>query len=1340
MFISPSKSINKAFKQVTIERKSFCNFCDCLKTLLADVTDDQVEETQKNHLQAFLAKTFYGNYYMAPEGDIDLTVHLDKTAKSHIGLLIEVKSTTNKNEMISKEEINKKALHELLLYFLRERITHNNTDIKYLIATNIYEYYIFDAQIFEKYFFGNANLKKEFQDFENKAKTGTTTDFFYKEIAAKYIEEVANELDYTYFNLKDYKTSINKVPDSKSEDAYVKKLAELYRIFSDTHLLKLPFQNDSNSLNKNFYTELLYILGLEEKKIDNKYVIVRREEGRRNDSSLIENAINILDSEDRLESLTNISIYGETKNEQLFNVAMELCITWVNRILFLKLLEAQLLKYHSGDERYKFLAIKKIDDFDELNKLFFQVLARNYDDRKQDVKEKYGYIPYLNSSLFEMNELERKTIAINSLSQASLTILPTSVLKNNKNIKVPESLPVLQYIFDFLDAYNFSSEGTDDIQDNAKTLINASVLGLIFEKINGQKDGSVFTPGFITMFMSKETVERVVLHKFNEEYGWHCEKLIDLYNNIENHKAANEIINNLKICDPAVGSGHYLVSVLNEIIRIKYELGILTDDSGKRIKKQNYIFSIENDELIVTDEEGELFKYIPGNPESQRIQELLFREKRQIIENCLFGIDINQNAVNICRLRLWIELLKNAYYTKESNYTLLETLPNIDINIKCGNSLLHRFDLKDNIQTILKDAKISISEYKAAVDCYKRTSNKINRKGYDDIIQKIKSTLNEKLLEQSDLAKKIKGNRDKLNDLYAPTLVAFRPSKNEKNRNAKSIINLKKLIAKQEKQLEEVKSGKIYLNAFEWRFEFPEVLDNDGNFVGFDCIIGNPPYVSTKGVSSDDKILLKKCFGFADDLYSHFFFMGNCLLRNNGFLAFITPKTYWTTQTKKNLRQFLLNNRIHFIVDTGCPFEGQVVDTCITLIEKCKNDNCIIEFDDRSDIFSKPVKYKINQSIFSGALNYVFFLPTDFNIKVFNKYGPIVKSLYEKWWSKIKTSQDIEKNKEELEKYRATLQPGDIALLGCLTEGGVGLQTGDNGKYIAIKRTSKLAEKVIASRPIKLQIFIKNYHVKIDHIDDYSTFDDFMKSLSESEISILFDNLKEKYGRDIFGQGYVYRIADDSQIADVDLLTNDEKENGIDSTNKYYVPFDKGDKEGNRWYLDTPYVIAWTKENVQFFKTNSGKSKGSPVVRNPQFYFREGFCWNNVLTTYIKCRKKGKTIQSTESMSLFSEMKGTPESYLISIINSSIVALYVDAFINSTSHCTIGDAKLIPIIVPSESQLTITNHLFQTAINIINQKCITTCEKESLLSQLQNELDVNVSNLYLNLTVGENVS
>ena len=231
-----------------------------------------------------------------------------------------------------------------------------------------------------------------------------------------------------------------------------------------------------------------------------------------------------------------------------------------------------------------------------------------------------------------------------------------------------------------MESYDFASESTDKIQEQNKSIINASVLGLIFEKINGYKDGSFFTPGFITMYMCRETIRKAVIQKFNETKGWNCTDINSLYNKIDDQKQANEIINDLKICDPAVGSGHFLVSALNEMIAIKSDLKILQDRDGKRLKE--YHFEVVNDELIVTDEDGNFFEYKPTSQESQRIQETLFHEKQTIIENCLFGVDLNPNSVKICRLRLWIELLKNAYYKNE---TELETLPNIDINIKCGN-------------------------------------------------------------------------------------------------------------------------------------------------------------------------------------------------------------------------------------------------------------------------------------------------------------------------------------------------------------------------------------------------------------------------------------------------------------------------------------------------------------------------------------------------------------------------------------------------------------------------------------------------------------------------------
>ncbi len=175
------------------------------------------------------------------------------------------------------------------------------------------------------------------------------------------------------------------------------------------------------------------------------------------------------------------------------------------------------------------------------------------------------------------------------------------------------------------------------------------------------------------------------MQKFNGRKKWECENIDDLYDKIKDRNEANEITDSLKICDPAVGSGHFLVSALNEMIAVKSELRILQDRKGRRLRE--YQAEVANDELIVTDEDGELFKYNPKNRESQRVQETLFHEKQTIIENCLFGVDINPNSVKICRLRLWIELLKYAYY-KSGNE--LETLPNIDINIKCGNSLITR--------------------------------------------------------------------------------------------------------------------------------------------------------------------------------------------------------------------------------------------------------------------------------------------------------------------------------------------------------------------------------------------------------------------------------------------------------------------------------------------------------------------------------------------------------------------------------------------------------------------------------------------------------------------------
>ena len=931
-----SKSLNKAYRQVSVDKSSFDVFKSQLKALYEQIATIDTEEKLKGDLMDFLKLSFYGqNYKVSPNGKIDCAIHLGNTIEDPVGVIIEVKMPTNVSEMITRDNLNKKALQELLLYYLRERVGKKNIQLKQLVVTNIYEFFVFDAQEFERVFYSNKKLVKRFEEFKAGELTSDKTEFFYKEIAADYISQSSDKLAFTYFDIRDYKKHLDKGND--------RRLIELYKVFSPEHLLKKSFMTDSNKLNTKFYSELLYIIGLEEveDKDSHKRIITRRKEAERNQASILENAINVLDSEDLLDYYPERFSYGKDRKEQLFNIALSLTISWVNRILFLKLLEAQLIKYHKGDSSYSFMNLNKITDYDELNKLFFQVLAKRPQDRKDVINAKYGKVPYLNSSLFEVSSLEKGTIRISNLENHDLPLFGGTVLREGTKPRYRQ-LPTLRYLLEFLDAYDFASEGNEEIQENAKPLINASVLGLIFEKINGHKDGSVFTPGAVTMYMSREAIQQTVVWKFNEVMGWTCKDYEALRDkDIEDYVKANALVDSLRICDPAVGSGHFLVSVLNEIIRTKYDLGILLDCDGKRIKKQDYNIDIENDELLVSDEDGLPFVYVPGNPESQRVQEALFKEKRTIIENCLFGVDLNPNAVNICCLRLWIELLKNAYYTKESGYTELETLPNIDINIKVGNSLIHRFALNQDISEILKKSGVSISDYRNAVSQYKNAHSKDEKHALEETIQKIKDDF-QTYIGQHDprLVRKYQIERE-LDKVSAPLL--FEVSKKEQAQRDKQAKELQKKLANIQKEIDDIRNNRMFVGAFEWRIEFPEVLDEEGNFEGFDCIIGNPPYIQLQKMGTDADALQKMNYDTYErtgDIYCLFYEMGMKLLRKGALLSFITSNKWMRAGYGKILRGHISSNyNPTLLIDfaNNKIFDSATVLVNILSLEKCNN-------------------------------------------------------------------------------------------------------------------------------------------------------------------------------------------------------------------------------------------------------------------------------------------------------------------------------------------------------------------------------------------------------------------
>jgi adenine-specific DNA-methyltransferase len=932
--LTPRQSINKAFLRVRPARKDIDLLKENASVLLDHINPAESEEFHKNLLSEFLRKTYYGqSYFINTKDRKDLVIHNDKDAKSSVGVIIETKGPTNKNAMPRPDRPDVRALQELVLYYLRERKGNKNFAVKHVVATNIYEWVIFDSQEFERVFLHDKKLVEQFEEFDAGRLSGKTTEFFYSEIASPAIKrllaESASTLPATYIDLREHKFRRGSIDGSDAE------LIALFKVLSPQHLLKLPFENDSNTLDAGFYKELLYLIGLVEEKEGGKLVIRRRTGSDRHKASLIEAAIDQLRSLDKIQRLDDPARYGATQEQQLFNVALELSITWINRVLFLKLLEGQLIRFHKGDNTYAFLRAQHVGSYNDLNNLFFSVLARKPEEREGPVAEAFAKVPYLNSTLFEPTDLEQVTVVIGNLdAKNTLPVLPTTVLKDTTGKRRKGALGPLRYLIDFLDCFDFSSEGSEDIQEENKTLINASVLGLLFEKINGYRDGSYFTPGAVTMHMAREAARSAVIQKFNELKGWNCQTDSDLYNRIEDKKEANEIINGLRIVDPAVGSGHFLVSVLNELLAIKSDLKLLTDKNGRALR--DYAVEVVNDELVVTDEDGRLFEYRPTSKESQRVQETLFREKRALIESCLFGVDINPNSVKICRLRLWIELLKNAYYIDGDVNGALETLPNLDVNVKAGNSLINRLPLRED-EGGQFDVK-RVRAYRQAISDYWRADEKSRKRELEKRIETIKKDFRTEIYGNDPKMRRLQSRKDELRTLLGQGSL-FEDTRESKTHRLERKKKLSADIERLEAEIEEIRSNKVFEDAFEWRIEFPEALDEEGRFVGFDVVIGNPPYIDSETMVKHgldkQRRYIASTYSSAQgnwDIYMVFLERGFDLLDGSGQLLFITPDKWLSKDFGARFREDKIKN-IQSIVKLGRDvFQHALVDSIITRV------------------------------------------------------------------------------------------------------------------------------------------------------------------------------------------------------------------------------------------------------------------------------------------------------------------------------------------------------------------------------------------------------------------------
>nr|WP_216365950.1 TaqI-like C-terminal specificity domain-containing protein [Enterococcus cecorum] len=873
------------------------------------------EEYQKNLLKGFLESILPYNF-INTSSRIDLAIYNGKDSNSTLGVLFECKSLTNKSEMMTTERINSKAFQEIVAYYLNERFFEKNLEIKKCIITNGLSWFVIESKELEKYFFKNKKLLDLVIKFKNNQLSSNKTEFLYSEVIAPEIEKAIEKgIVIAHFDLTQA-----LVKSSKTIEINKNKLTQLYRFFTAENLLNKEIFTDSNKLNKNFYDELLYLMGLEETKSGTSKIISRLKPAKRQRYSFVENIIDKLEMKD-------------VPKEKQEDIAIQLTVVWTNRILFLKLLESQLVLFNK-DESYRFLTYEKLPNFEEIYSLFFAVLAKKVSERNERVQEKFSYVPYLNSSLFEETELEisKDGIGIDRLPEGDIEIFSKTALKGVDKKRKKGNINFIEYLFEFLDSYDFSTSISHH-EKSKNDLINASVLGLIFEKINGYRDGSFYTPSNITMYMSRKAIRTAAVDKVNEALDWQCETIEDIKFNIRNAQIAKKVsdaIDSLKVCDPAVGSGHFLVSVLNEIIALKSDLNVLFDADGKYIGNLIQCYVI-NDELVIQDMSGNNFLYQTGNQQSEQIQKAIFNQKRHILENSLFAVDINPSSVNICRLRLWIELLKSSYYYQDTdtNQPVLTTLPNIDINIKVGDSLLHKFGFDYEFDMRKTDFK----DYLSLVKDYKETNNKRVKAEIWEKIERLKHSFDD--TASSPELKKLSRLISERNKAGAISLFE------EENKNSKEVAELNKQLAKAEKELEYRLKNPLFAKGMEWRMEFPEILGDAGEFIGFDLVIGNPPYIFARNQSFTDemKAYYSRTYQVSEyqaNTYTIFMELAYQLLRKGGTFSYIIPNNFLTIQTNSRVRQFITEQTSDVVLINSLDkiFADASVDNCIIFFKK----------------------------------------------------------------------------------------------------------------------------------------------------------------------------------------------------------------------------------------------------------------------------------------------------------------------------------------------------------------------------------------------------------------------
>lgn len=505
-------------------------------------------------------------------------------------------------------------------------------------------------------------------------------------------------------------------------------------------------------------------------------------------------------------------------------------------------------------------------------------------------------IPFLNGGLFEPLNNYR-------WSSAHFSI-PNDIFSNDNK----------DGILDFLDLYNFTIDEEEPLEKDVA--VDPEMLGKIFENLLDVDDrkskGAFYTPREIVYYMCQESLANYLVNKVGVNYDEivqfikygdlisHLDWELSLSDNTnfeigktiyDNLLAIDKALIDVKVADPAVGSGAFPLGILTEIVKIRNNI-------------TTYLL-IQNDLGLINI--NDLFDTEHGKRD-------MFYMKLQTIENCIYAVDIETSAIDIAKLRLWLSLIVDYPNDEEP-----KPLPNLDCKIMQGNSLVDEYKgvplfSEKMLSNNLKNYKRNESQLDSVRDIHLQQSLFEDTKTIDTYIQTMLNLQKEYFITSDNkLKKELKEKIDHIQlGLIEETL--------------KEDVDTLQTFREESKKRQK--------SWFIWRLEFYEVFKNNG---GFDIIIGNPPYGAK--FSTDEKKWLQKKYPYVADFESanYFIELGELIIKENGMLSFIIPNMFMANINAKRFREYLLTkwkiNRIDNFSDDSI-FESANVRNCIIYLNK----------------------------------------------------------------------------------------------------------------------------------------------------------------------------------------------------------------------------------------------------------------------------------------------------------------------------------------------------------------------------------------------------------------------